>query len=111
MAISKSSNISKNIVAEIFTENNFFLKYGEKFTIPCETSPKIGITSNNPTRRANTSSYRRHHVVEFNPYWTTFYDFGFQFFQEYLKNELYSPLRENYKRKQLLKVMSDHIHN
>ena len=115
-------------------------KYGKKFTVPFETSPKLGITSNNPIGGADTSSDRRYHVVEFSPYWNRkykinntecvtkhfgrrlfddwddtewnrFYNFGFQCVQEYLKNGLSSPERITYKRKQLVKVMGDDTHN
>jgi hypothetical protein len=115
-------------------------KYGKKFTIPFETSPKLGITSNHPIGELDDSNDRRYHVIEFSPYWNRkykingtecvtkhfgkrlfkqwgdddwnlFYNFGFQCVQEYLKNGLSSPERTTYKRKQLVHIMGDETHN
>lgn len=112
-------------------------KYGKKFTIPSEKSPKIGVTTNHILDGVSTSSDRRMHVVEVGDYynrqykkyntkcvsrefgnrrlfhdwdkdeWNRFYNFGFKCVQEFLKEGLFVPEREDFRRKQLLKTIGD----
>ena len=142
--VDKNKHKNTSAIRELYTKINgdFTVdkKYGKKFTIPFETSPKIGLTSNNPIGGVSSSSDKRYHVVEFSPYWNRqlkingtigirkyfnrrlfdewddtewirFYNFGFQCIQEYLKTGLYAPVRKNYKRKQLLTEMDEEVLN
>ena len=110
----KIDNLFSMITGDMQVEK----KGKDKFIIPADKKPKMGITSNFVLSGNDTSHTRRQHIVEFGSYWNRmtqegetvsskkhigallfkdgfnddewnkFYNFGFKCVQEYLKNGL-----------------------
>jgi hypothetical protein len=102
----------------------------DKFVIPADRSPKLGITSNHPILGNGASFTRRQHIVQFGPYynhnfgcqrspaeefgkplfsdkwtnkdWNQFYNFAFRCISEYLQNGLLEGDIEHYEINKLI---------
>ena len=99
----------------------------DRFVIPMETKPKIGICTNYIMSENNHSTKRRQYIVEFGEYWNIqtkkgitvekelgkrlfeefddndwiqFYNFGFRCITEYLKKGVVETDKSDYMRKQ-----------
>ncbi len=107
-------------------------KFKDRFVIPSDKKPKIGVATNYILPDTDYSTQRRQYIVEFGSYWhdktknegisvqkyydgkrlfgqdwsqddwLDFYNFGFKCIQEYLFKGVIQNPHSNYKRKQLI---------
>ena len=105
----------------------------DRFVIPEDIKPKIGVCTNYIMSDISHSTSRRQHIVEFSSFWNEqskkgisvedylgkrlidkdftntdwnhFYNFGFKCIQEYLKNGVLPTNKSNYQRKQFISLI------